>query len=140
MTQSIDGTQFTTPERFGQRQGFLIGVFNTSDWTQTIEGVGANSQSPSLPMTVSVGVGPHDDVGGYTAQTRWVLPAAIPPHSYRVIRLVWTSNICNQPGGWIGLTNIWLQVKVGLFTRTENIAFVNVAFVMSGNKASSQCH
>ena len=65
--------------------------------------------------------------------------APIPPHSYRVIRVLWTSNVCQDPGGNIGFTGLSLRVRVGLFTRTENIQFVNMAFVISGTKASSHC-
>src|ERR1700733_6199139 len=79
-TTTINGTQMSVPERFDQQQGFVIGIDNQSDWTQTIEGVDPNSQNPSLPMTVSVGVGPDDGDGGYNGRTRWVLPAPIPPH------------------------------------------------------------
>jgi hypothetical protein len=138
-TSTIDGTQMSVPERFHQRQGFVIGVSNNSDFTQTIEGVDANSQTPTLLMTVSVGVGPDDAYGSYTDQTRWVLPSSIPPHSYRVIRLLWTSNACQPPGGYVGFTDVSLRVRVGLFTRTEDIPFVRMAFVITGTKASSHC-
>jgi hypothetical protein len=138
-TTTINGTQMAVPERYHQQQGFLIGIDNNSDWTQTIEGVDANYESPSLPMTVSVGVGPDDGDGSFTSQTRWVLPSSIPPHSYRVIRVVWISNVCQPPGGYVGFTSVSLRVRVGLFTRTENIPFVNLAFVIGGTKASSHC-
>jgi hypothetical protein len=139
MTTTIAGTQMSVPERFHQQQGFVIGIDNESDWTQTIEGVDPNSESSMLPMTVSVDVGPGDADGNITAQTRWVLPASIPPHSYRVIRVVWTSNICNDPGGDVGFTAVSLRVRVGLFTRTEKIPLIHTAFVMTGTKASSHC-
>jgi hypothetical protein len=129
----------SVPERYRQQQGFVIGVYNDSDFAQTIEGVDPDSQTPMLPMTVSVGVGPQDADGSYTAQTRWVLPASIPPHSYRVIRVLWTSNVCQDPGGYVGFTDISLRVRVGLFARTENIPFGNMAFVITGTKASSHC-
>jgi hypothetical protein len=98
MTTTVEGTQMSAPERYGQQQGFLIGVTNDSDWTQTIEGVDPNSEAELLPMTVSVGVGPKDGDGSYSAQTTWVLPGSIPPHSYRVMRVLWTSNVCQIPG------------------------------------------
>ena len=63
----------------------------------------------------------------------------IPPHSYRVIRVLWTSNVCQDPGGTVGFTSVSLRVRVGLFTRTEDIPFIHTAFVMSGTKASSHC-
>jgi hypothetical protein len=139
ITTTINGTQMAVPERYHQRQGFLIGIDNNSDWTQTIVGVDANYETPSLPMTVSVGVGPGDGDGSFTSQTRWILPSSIPPHSYRVIRVLWTSNVCQPPGGAVGFTDISLRVRVGLFTRTEDIPFVNMAFVITGTKASSHC-
>ena len=137
LTRTINGTQMSVPERFHQRQGFVIGVYNDSDFTQTIEGVDANSEP--FPMMVSVGVGPDDADGSYTDQTRWVLPSSIPPHSYRVIRLLWTSDVCQPPGGYVGFTDVSLRVRVGLFTRTEDIPFVHMAFVITGTKASSHC-
>jgi hypothetical protein len=88
-------------------------------------------------MTVSVGVGPDDGDGGYSGQTRWVLPAPIPPHSYRVIRVLWTSGVCQGPGGYLGFTSVSLRVRVGLFTRTEDIPFVHMAFVITGTKTSA---
>ncbi|HEX4093383.1 MAG TPA: hypothetical protein VHZ33_32085 [Trebonia sp.] len=33
--------------------------------------------------------------------------------------------------------NVALRVRVGLFTRTENVPFVSTAFVIAGTKASS---
>jgi hypothetical protein len=139
MTRTMVGTQMSVPERYRQQQGFVIGIDNESDWTQTIEGVDPNSEVPMLPMTVSVGVGPQAAKGSYDAQTRWVLPASIPPHSSSVIRVLWASNVCQVPGGDIGFTEVSLRVRVGLFTRTENIPFVNMTFVISGTKASSHC-
>ena len=143
LTSTFNDTEISVPERFHQQQGFVVGVYNDSNWTQTIEGVDANSENPSLPMTVAVGVGPEDGVGGYTDQTRWVLPAPIPPHSYRVIRLMVTSDVCQDPGGWVAFTNVSLRVRVGLFTRTEDILFDGTDFVITGTKSSapaSACH
>jgi hypothetical protein len=139
MTTTIDGTQFSAPERFHQQQGFVIGIDNESDWTQTIEGVDPNSEFPMLPMTVAVDVGPGAADGNYNDQTRWLLPASIPPHSYRVIRVLWTSNICQDPRGTVGFTGVSLRVRVGLFTRTEKIPLVHTAFAITGTKASSHC-
>jgi hypothetical protein len=90
-------------------------------------------------MTVSVDVGPGDADGNITAETRWVLPASIPPHSYRLIRVLWTSNICNYPGGTVGFTGVSLRVRVGVFTRTEKIPLIHTVFAMTGTKASSHC-
>ncbi len=143
LTNTFSGTEISVPERFHQQQGFVVGVYNDSNWTQTIEGVDANSENLSLPMTVAVGVGPKDGYGSYTDQTRWVLPAPIPPHSYRVIRVMVTSDVCQDPGGWVGFTNVSLRVRVGLFTRTEDIPFDGTDFVITGTKSSapvSACH
>jgi hypothetical protein len=137
--QSIEGTQMTTPERYRQQQGFLIGVDNNSDWTQTIEGIDPNFTVPMLPMTVSVDAGPGDENGNITPQTRWVLPAAIPPHSYRLIRVLFTANVCQDPGGSVGFISVPLRVRVGLITRTEVVPLVHEAFVITGTKASSHC-
>src|ERR1700722_3916354 len=139
ITTTINGTQMSVPERFHQQQGFVIGINNESDWTQTIEGIDPNSEVPMLPMTVSVGVGSQAIEESYDAQTRWILPESIPPHSDSVIRVLWTSNVCNEPGGYVGFNQVSLRVRVGLFTRTETISFANMAFEIGGTKASSHC-
>jgi hypothetical protein len=139
ITTTINGTQMSVPERFHQQQGFVIGIYNESDWTQTIEGIDPNSEVPMLPMTVSVGVGSQAIEESYDAQTKWILPESIPPHSDSVIRVLWTSNVCNEPGGYVGFDQVSLRVRVGLFTRTETISFANMAFVIGGTKASSHC-
>ena len=139
LTRTINGTQMSVPERFHQQQGFVIGINNESDWTQTIEGIDPNSEVPMLPMTVSVGVGSQAIEESYDAQTKWILPESIPPHSDSVIRVLWTSNVCNEPGGYVGFDQVSLRVRVGLFTRTETISFANMAFVIGGTKASSHC-
>ena len=128
----------SVPERYQEQQGLVVGINNESDWTQTILGVDPNSEVPMLPMTVSVGTGSQAVEGSYNGQTKWILPASIPPHSSRVIRVLWTSNVCQVPRGDVGFTGVSLRVRVGLFTRTEDIQFV-AAFVMTGTKASSHC-
>jgi hypothetical protein len=40
MTRAGDVTQMSVPERFGQQQGIVVGISNSSDWTQTIVGLG----------------------------------------------------------------------------------------------------
>jgi hypothetical protein len=138
-TQAGDVTQLTVPERFGQEQGILIGVVNDSDWTQTVL-VGPNwSPFTRQPTQIAVGSGKWADEGSSTAgPVRWSLPGSIPPHSYRLLRLVWNSNICYAPGGWAAIHDVMLTVRVGSFTRTEDIQLYD-SWALAGDK-SSDCH
>jgi hypothetical protein len=137
ITRAGDVTQTTVPERFGQRQGFVVGVYNDSDWTQTVVGVSPGSQVGGMIETVAVGSGPETDMGGgWDDKTRWSRPGTIPPHSYRVIRVLWTSHECLDPGGQVGVDNVALRVRVGIITRTENIP-LSFTWALAGTKTSS---
>jgi hypothetical protein len=134
-----NASEWKTPERVHQRQGFVIGIRNNSDWTQTILGLGPESEWVALqPMSVAVGDWPGIAQGaflGHDPGARWILPAAIPPHSITVLRVLWTSNECMDPGSSIGMTQIELRVRVGLMTRTETIQLKEI-WAMSGTKAT----
>jgi len=130
-------TQYTVPERFGQQQGFVIGVENNSDWTQTIVGFGANWPPASMSSAeVAVGSGPAADSGGIDHDVRWDLPESIPPHSLRLLRVLWTSETCLGPGGDLLISDVPLRVRVGLFTRTVDLP-LGITLALSGTKASS---
>jgi hypothetical protein len=96
-----------------------------------------------MTETVAVGAGPMTDIGGgWDDQTRWSLPGAIPPHSYRVIRVLWTSYECSNPGGHEGIDSLALRVRVGIITRTEHIPLLDT-WVIAGTRTSdpaNYCH
>jgi hypothetical protein len=139
MTQAGDTTQYTVPYRFGQEQGILVSIVNNSDWTQTVIGVGPRwSPFTGQPIQVSVGSGKWADFGSSAGTVNWASPGSIPPHSVRLLRVLWNSDICMGTGGWTSIQDVVLSVRVGVFTRTEDVPLV-AAFALSGTKASSHC-
>lgn len=138
---TADGAQQTTVRiRSGQRQGFVIGIFNTSNFTETIIGrpTGPNEpwDSPNggfgLPRIEVSAPDRALDHGGFLRNVAFKsLPVSIPPHQYRLLRITWISAICMLGGtktsnmlndGYSAIDTIYLQVRVGWFTRTDVIA------------------
>jgi hypothetical protein len=123
MTTADGATQITVPIRSGQRQGFAIGIYNPTDVTQTIVGPGGGSVSPAaLTAQVTVNVPNRNiDNGGTSRTVRFALPGVIPPHQIRLLRVLWISDICLDKGAASVMDQISLRVRVGWFTRTEQI-------------------
>jgi hypothetical protein len=129
---SADGTtQTTVPIRSGQWQGFFIGLYNGSDQTQTVLGAAAGNGQPSAfvgasPPNGIIGVStPNrevDDGGNVFTGVKFVLPGVIPPHQYRVMRVLWLSTACMMRGSESGSDEVALRVRVGWITRTEVIS------------------
>jgi hypothetical protein len=139
MTQAGVDTQYTVPYRFGQEQGILVSIVNDSDWTQTVLGVGPHwSPFTWQPFQVAVGSGKWADFGSSAGTVSWASPGSIPPHSVRVLRVLWNSDVCMGTGGWTSIQYVPLTVRVGIFTRTENVPLL-ASFALSGTKASSEC-
>jgi hypothetical protein len=137
-TQAGGGTQNTVPERFGQQQGFEITIVNNSDFTQTVVGLTQYSL-PFKSVQVAVGSGTLVDTGGSSAgPIRWSLPGSIPPHGYRMLRVLWTSNTCQVAGSTLAIKALMLTVRVGIFTRTEEVPLLDW-WAMAADKSSS-CH
>lgn len=141
MTQAGNDTQYTVPDRFGQEQGIVVSIVNDSDWTQTVLGVGPRWLVFSYePVQVSVGSGQWADHGSSAGQVNWSSPGSIPPHSVRVLRVLWKSDYCmGTDGGWSSTQDLPLTVRVGIFTRTEDVPLL-AAFALTGSKASAACH
>ena len=140
-------TQYTVPERFGQQQGIEISVFNDSDWTQTVVGVAPNwFPFGSSSASVAVGSGPCAEAGDCEeGPVRWSSSGSIPPHSYRLLRLIWKSDWCLNAGtgGSVlaegtSIQELMLTVRVGLFTRTEKIPLYGMWMLTSAG--SPPCH
>jgi hypothetical protein len=117
-------TQSTVPIRSGQRQGFVISLYNPTSVTQTI--VGAAYGVPfgtDVQIAVSVRYWtPPDSAGaGLVHRVGYALPGPIPPHQTRLLRVLWTSAICLSKGESTGFDQLFLRVQVGWFTRTELI-------------------
>ncbi|MCW2934671.1 MAG: hypothetical protein JWM19_5633 [Actinomycetia bacterium] len=137
-TSADMANQTTISVRLHQQQGIGVYVFNNSDWTVTVLGPAPNwipvgSQSP---VRVLVETGPHLDRGGNPLQSAsYVTPGSVPPHSNRLLRIVWTSQGCNLKGGEYVIDTLILRVRVGIVTRTETIP-LSVAFALEGTAAS----
>ena len=124
-------TQNTTLIRYGQRQGYLISIYNHTKVTQTIVGDASGPQigwsnpgSEREQITVSHS---NADVGnGFIGQivargVRFSMPVSIPPFQTRLVRVLWTSDLCLGTVESAGVNRILLRVRVGWFTRTEII-------------------
>jgi hypothetical protein len=134
-----DVTQISVPERWGEQQGIVVGVYNLSGWTQTVVGLGGAwaQPGPFSPVLIAVGSDPQVDEGGtWSARTRWEMPGSIPPHSYRLLRILWTSRVCNAPNGSTVIQDVTLRVRVGLITRTEDLD-LQTAWAITGTSASA---
>lgn len=139
---SVDATadmsrQTTVAERVHQQQGITFWVANGSAWTQTILGTDPAWNSYMAPFQVLVESGPALNRGGNPlASASFLSPGSIPPHSIRVVHLVWTSGFCDMPGGKDIIDELALRVRVGVVTRTENFP-LSEAFALEGTKASA---
>lgn len=123
--------QTTVPVRSGKRQGYVIDIYNPSNWTQTVlgEAYGREYQSPGAPtaqFAVSAQTVGRQDFhsAGYN------LPGVIPPHQTRAIRVMWVSTECMPPGQEIE-DSLLLKVRIGWVTRQEVIA-LNPAWALAG--------
>jgi hypothetical protein len=129
--QDLPLVQNTTPIRSGQRQGYVVDIFNPNTVTETIVGDGSgptagwnNPGSGTEQLAVS-----HrytDIANGLVGEsvTRGIsfgLPVSIPPFQSRLVRVLWTSGACLSSGESVGISTLSLRVRVGWFTRTESI-------------------
>ncbi|TVZ03018.1 hypothetical protein EAS64_21405 [Trebonia kvetii] len=140
-TTAAGANQTTVPVRSGQRQGITLAVWNNSDWTQEILGTDPLwYYAEFTDVQVDVESGPHlNQVGEPYNSARFLSPGVIPPHSYRFVRVTWTSNICLVGNGtetWFG--DIPLQVRVGVITRTEDVRLAGENFALAG-PSSGRC-
>ena len=140
-TQAGDARQVTIPQRYRQEQGFIINVVNDSDWTQTVLGAAQPFFYPfsNRPVQIAIGADKEVDLGGMDNHVRWSATGSIPPHSIRMLRVLWDSNIC-----WVPRTppqsiqDVELNVRVGTVTRMEDVRLLD-AVALSGNKGA-QCN
>jgi hypothetical protein len=114
-------------------------VNNDSDWTQTVLSVGPHFQPLSFaPLQAAVGSGKWADMGSGAGPISWSSPGSIPPHSSRMLRVLWHTDYCMPPGEGVVLQEIVLTVRVGIFTRTEVVPLF-FAWGVAGIKRT-QCH
>jgi len=150
---TADGAQQTTVRiRSGQWQGFAIGIYNTSNFTETIIGPPTPTPFSDVPWDSPNG-GPSQprievsapdralDHGGMTRNVAFeTLPVSVPPHQYRMLRITWISSVCMLGGtktsnmlndGFISIDSIYLRVRVGWFTWTDVIP-LGMAVALAG--------
>jgi hypothetical protein len=130
--------QTTVSVRLHQQQGIGVYVSNNTDWTVTVLGPAPDWTPVGYPSPVRVVVetGPHlNRGGGPLTSASYVSPGSIPPHSQRLLKLVWTSEGCQQKGGSDIIDELILQVRVGILTRTETIP-LDPVFALEGTAAS----
>ncbi len=127
----------TVPIRSGHQQGFAVTVNNPSDWTQTVLGASAGVIAPGGPGA-TIGVSTVDPNGRGALPTAFVLPGVIPPHQFRMLRVLWTFTACLMVGGSQGMDTIALRVRVGSFTRTEVVP-LDQSWDLSG-PSQGPCH
>jgi hypothetical protein len=140
-TTAGGSNQTTVPVRSGQRQGIQFGVWNNSDWTQEILGADPHwFYSAFTDVQVTVLSGPHlNKVGATLSGTSYYAsPGVIPPHSYRSVRVTWTSDICLVDNGSTWFGDIPLLVRVGVITRTEDVSLDDQNFALAG-PSSGHC-
>jgi hypothetical protein len=144
------GAQQTTVRiRSGQWQGFAIGIYNTSNFTETIIGPPTGIDSPwdspnGGPQQPRIEVSAPDRAianGGMTRNVAFEdLPVSIPPHHYRMLRITWITSVCILGGtktsnmlndGYQAIDTIYLRVRVGWFTRTDAIP-LDMAVALAG--------
>jgi len=137
-TTAGGATQTTVPIRSGERQGYFVGIDNPTDVTQTILGP---AYGPDLPWdspgsaVVQIGVSVPNlniDRGGTSRSVSFTLPGVIPPGQIRLVRVLWTSDICLMNGAASSIDTLALRVRVGWFTRTEIIP-LDQAWAVKGN-------
>ena len=130
IVSTITSTQNTTQIRSGQVQGYVISIFNPTKVTETIVGDASGSRGWNNPGsgTEQLAVSrSYVDVGnGFVGQTvaagiKFGLPVSIPPFESRLVRVLWTSDLCLGKGESYGTGTLSLRVRVGWFTRTEII-------------------
>ena len=139
--QAADATQDTVPLRPGQLQGFAILIYNPSDVTQRISGAPEWEVSIGAPVPPQIAVAtttPWNLVGEPHA-VRYQIGGAIPPHSYRWVRVLWRSYRCflNAVGSGEGTNELTVRVQLGWITRTETIQ-LPTQFTLSATKANVQ--
>lgn len=126
-------TQTTVAPRYGQRQGILLYLVNNSDWTQVILGTDPRWYTVTFSdIRVDVESGPGlNRVGEPQASAHYLSPGVIPPHSFRVVHLTWTTGVCPSSDGETIVSDIWLRVRIGVINRTEDVG-INQAFAIAG--------
>jgi hypothetical protein len=136
---SLNNTfQSTVPIRSGQRQGYILGIYNPTNVTETIVG---SASGPTIGWNAPWGY--HEQLTVSTRQQHiangfavtgvpFAPAGSIPPFQTRLVRVTWISQICLGKGESSGTDQqlLYLRVRVGWFTRTEIIPLNQVWFLV----------
>jgi hypothetical protein len=141
ITEAGDATQNTVPLRPGQLQGFAVLLYNPSGVSERILGPALHEISPGSgePPQIAVATTTPIRLEGEPHMVRYEAGGAIPPHSYRWVRVLWRSEHCylEAVGGTQGTNVLTVRVKVGWITRTEAIQ-LPAWYSLSATKANVQ--
>lgn len=122
---TADGLQQSTvPIRPGHEQGYLVQIYNPSGWSQTVVGAAEAPQYGAGGLDqISVSTSCPSFCGGVNLRAlQYRAVVTIPPHQYRILRVLWTS-----PRSWIcdgcvaSQGAVTLAVRVGWVIRTEDV-------------------
>jgi hypothetical protein len=144
-TRAALATQDTIPLRPGQLQGIAILIYNPSDVTQRILGTPRILDTPQfmgflgtpVPPQIAVAITTPASLYGEPHEVRYEVGGAIPPHSFRWVRVLWRSWHClsNEAGASFGTNELTVRVQLGWITRTDNIQ-LPTEFALSITKAN----
>ncbi len=141
-TSADDITQSTVRLRPGQRQGLYADVYNPSGWSQTVIAFDShwelNPGGTFGKLSVATTGGSVDDSAALYS-SRYRLPGVIPPHQWRMVRLMWANGPClPAAGAGIIIDQLVLTVRVGGLDRTETLPLQQAYAVLS--PGPSTCH
>ncbi|MBV9487598.1 MAG: hypothetical protein JO246_16320 [Frankiaceae bacterium] len=137
---NVTGRELETAVRPGHRQGFVVVIYNPSNWPETVIGTTDSGLKARVDTPAQVGVSPVNPnfQPEPTTTSAYTLPATIAPHQYRYVLLSWRSERCWGDKGEVrGTSALSLRVKIGWFTHTQHIPLDN-AFAMRGTRRSGR--
>jgi len=116
--------QSTINLRPNARQGFYVVIVNRSSVTQAVTGLPSGFLGPygGSHYHLEVSTRSWARAGRDWTRLSYSDRATIAPGADRVLRLTWTSPSCFDKGLQVGIDSLRVRVRVGAFTRTENIS------------------
>lgn len=126
-SQADGHSQTTVAARLGQQQGFFIWITNRSQVTQTILGAPADFFFGLTRLQTSVLVATRGGNDVDPRHTEYAQRATLAPGATRWLKVVWTNptSCAGSQGSTTFIDSIPLRVRVGVLTRTENVAMAS---------------
>ena len=129
--------QSTVMRRRGVAQGVRVVITNPTRYTQTILGVASDQPDDYFLLRMTTAEPKiYPDQTGFTAH----FPIAMAPGATRTVELRFSPDICIGAGGEEIADEIPLRVRVGWYTRNENIPMARFAFAVKTTAATANCH